>query len=191
MSLADIEQKIIKDSEKEAAQILVQSRSEQTKRLDQLKAGLARERKQNQQSAEHGLKQSLDQKKQLFELEAGQKYLQAKRQHLQKLFSELKEEILAKEKLLQEFVVLLLKELEPILSAEETVKIEGNSAMQNLVKPALSTAKKVEYISKKDWADGRLEIILSNSRLDCSIPLFLEEKFKILENKIAEKLFGK
>jgi V/A-type H+/Na+-transporting ATPase subunit E len=191
MSLTDIENRIITDAEKEAEDILVQAKAERKKRLAVVSAELSREHKQFQDILSKQENRTVEQNKQLLLMNSAQKVLQSKREHLENIYKETLQEILSEEKTRSAFFKKILAKVLPQVSGENKLHLETGPANKDLVKGLSELFPvKPEVTIHKEWSPGKLEIVLSRARIDCSIEQSFTEQKRDLENDIAKLLFG-
>jgi len=188
VALADIENRIIEDAEKQAKKMLQQAQSEAEERLQKMRAQLTREKRAREKTMAQDLEQAVVQSKQLYQLEASQKVLSGKRASLVRLQRELAEEILGDQALLESYFSKILKQL--VLNNE----LHGQIEVSQDGKPALqATLKKLglqpEVVTKSGWTAAQMEIVRPEYKINCSLDNYLQENLKKLEADITAELF--
>ncbi len=188
MALADIEKKIIGDAEKEAVQIVARARTEQFERVTSVKKELSQRYSELNAQLQSRTALEAEQHKQLQKMDAAQKLLAAKRKALEELFSEVIKDILDDESRLVDFFKAVLTQSLP---ADNAVSIEVAAVHEKALKHALKDMKcAADVVLKKEWQPGRLEVVLTKARIDCSLALYVQEKGRQFEARIAQILFA-
>ncbi len=190
MALADITKKIISEAEVEAERILQQGNVIQQQKLKSAKAELDQERKQHQESCVEFRARTLEQKKQLLTMEAGQKILSAKRNALGKILNEVEQDILQDKDHYKLYLENTFQQIKPLLLGEAELVVNTAPFHAEIVEKAagyLGVKSKVH--AQKNWQQGRLEVVLKRSSIDCSLKRYIAERGALMAREIAAELF--
>lgn len=187
MGLSDIEKKIIGDAEAEAAQIVTEAKKIQDQRLNESQALIAAERKQQLEQAKATIAKTVEQRKQLYSLTADQEILRCKRDLLDKLITEVQENILGNKEKLEKYYSQILKEA--LTLGEKVIRIEIAEENKNILQKCLKTFPDAGVkIETKTEPRDLFVIVFARSKINCSLGLSSREKAKMLENKLLAAL---
>ena len=184
MALNDIKKKILAEAQGQANKILTAAETEAAQKLSAAQKQLNAERKKIAAELEKERALSVQQRRQLLQMETAQKCLAQKRACLERVLA-LAVKNLSGRKLKSYYA----KVLRTVDFNGAKILAGGDKAPLEEVLRALGVPD-TPIVMLENWPAGRLEIDYGKARLDCSVELNVREAVSAAEAEIAARLWS-